>query len=135
MRFPEPPAGGEAAMLTADELQRTTLETVTSYRYEAPAHSFGVVKSEAWVQEQLDQLRNCLVRPSLQEFVNHDALEIVDGGPPSTTRFWLVAEEASGCVVFFDEAAREYGLGRRDPAGRLETTNVRGDLVGVFLAR
>jgi len=122
-------------MLTADELERTTRETITSYRYEAPAHSYGVAKSEEWVRQQIDQLRECLVQPSLQEFVNHDALEIVDGGPPSTARFWLVAEEASGGVVFFDEAAKEYGLGRRDPAGRLETVNVRGALVGVFLAR
>jgi hypothetical protein len=122
-------------MLNADELQRTTLEIIKSYRYEPPAHSYGVAKSEEWIAEQLGRLRECLVRPSLQEFVNHDALEIVDGGPPSTARFWLVAEETSGCVVFFDETAKEYGLGRRDRAGRLETTNVRGDLVGVFLAR
>ena len=49
--------------------------------------------------------------------------------------YWIVAQEAEGTIVFYDEDEDEFGLAQLTRRGTRETTGVRGELVDVFMAR
>ena len=87
------------------------------------------------VRAELAALSRALVPPVLGKFAVRDEGFQLTTPEPELTTFWLVAQDPDGTVVFYDEAADEFGLGEATPEGDLETVGVRGDLLSGFLAR
>lgn len=87
------------------------------------------------IRAELAALSRALVPPVRGKFAVRDEGSQLTTPDPELTTYWVVAQDPDGTVVFYDEAADEFGLGEATPDGDLETVGVRGDLLSVFLAR
>jgi len=54
---------------------------------------------------------------------------------PIIAEYWVIADDRNGYLVCFDPDANEFLLAQQFDNDRLATIGVRGDLVGVFMAR
>ena len=99
------------------------------------AARLGPGRSPDRIRAELAALARALVPPVLGKFAVRDEGFQLTTPEPELTTYWLVAQDPDGTVVFYDEAADEFGLGEATPEGDLETVGVRGDLLSVFLAR
>jgi hypothetical protein len=84
------------------------------------------------VQSELEVLRTVLVSPIAARLSAPDTA--ADPSASSGPHF-LVARDGAGNGVFYDQDADEFGLAHVRSDGTLEPLGVRGDLVGVFMAR
>lgn len=92
-------------------------------------------RSAERVRAELAALSRALVPPVPGRFAVRDSGVQLTTPDPQLATFWVVAQDPDGTVVFYDEASDEFGLAEATPDGELETVGVRGDLLGVFLAR
>ena len=99
------------------------------------AARLGAGRSADRIRAELAALSRALVPPALGKFAVRDEGFQLTTPEPELSTYWLVAQDPDGTVVFYDEAADEFGLGEATPEGDLETVGVRGDLLSVFLAR
>jgi hypothetical protein len=95
----------------------------------------GTVRSAERVRAELAALSRALIPPVPGHFAVRDAGPQLTTPEPELATYWVVAQDPDGTVVFYDEVADEFGLAEATPDGDLETVGVRGDLLGVFLAR
>jgi hypothetical protein len=108
------------------EVSEAVIVSIDSYRAPLRVRApLGQPASLAKIDADIALLRRSLVVPSLRRI-----------SEPEVPRreVWLVAQHDQ-FAVFFDEADREYGLGILEDDGRIQDINVRGDLVGCFMAR
>jgi hypothetical protein len=105
--------------------------------YQAPGRvtRLGRSRSAERVRAELAALSRALIPPVPGRFAVRDEGVQLTTPDPELTTYWVIAQDPDGTVVFYDEAADEFGLGEATPDGDLETVGVRGDLLSVFLAR
>jgi hypothetical protein len=112
--------------MTAEEIASAAVDEVDRYRPPLRGQPpLGRATSLDRIDRELQLLRGALIPPTLMRVADQDV-------PPR--HVWIVAR-LDEYVVFFDEQDREYGLGISGPDGKLQDINVRGDLVGCFMAR
>jgi hypothetical protein len=114
-----------------DRVEREIADYQSQHR---PAR-LGTFRTAERVRAELAALARALVPPVPGRFAVRDAGAQLTTPEPELATYWLVAQDPDGTVVFYDEAADEFGLGEATPDGDLETVGVRGDLLSVFLAR
>jgi hypothetical protein len=117
-------------------IQKLIRATLAGYRYEPPppGSTTGVPWSADKALASVERLRGRLVEPYLQRFELRETYSQCVGGEPAFADFWVVAE-SPGYLLWFDPAAREFGLGQQIEGRSLPVSiGVRGDLVGVFCA-
>jgi hypothetical protein len=107
---------------------------IAGYRQGRAARG-GTARSTERVRAELAALSRALVPPVPARFAVRDEGPQLTTPEPETATYWVVAQDPDGTVVFYDEAADEFGLAEATPDGDLETVGVRGDLLSVFLAR
>ena len=111
--------------MTPQEVADAAIVSLDTYRpplrLGAPV---GKPASLADVDSEVAVLRRSLVLPSLRR---------VSSPEVPRREVWLVAQ-LDGFAIFFDEGDGEYGLGMFESDGRMQDINVRGDLVGCFMA-
>jgi len=105
---------------------------IDEYRYEPGPGLLGRPWNSERVQSELEALRAALVSPMAVRLSAPDT-----AADPSASRgpHFLVARDGAGNGVFYDQDADEFGLAHVRSDGALEPLGVRGDLVGVFMAR
>ena len=110
--------------MTAAEVAKSVRDIVDAYRPTLTTQEF-VGQRIPLDQElaEVELLRKSLVLPSRRSVSNTRKRDV-----------WLVAQHG-GDIVFFDESANEFGLGRLEADGRIHDIEVPGDLVGCFMAR
>jgi hypothetical protein len=108
---------------------------IAGYQSERRATLVGTTRSAGRVRAELAALFRALVPPVRGKFAVRDEGVQLTTPEPELMTYWVVAQDPDGTVVFYDEAADEFGLGEATPDGDLETVGVRGDLLSVFLAR
>lgn len=108
---------------------------IADYQSERRPARLGTVRTAERVRAELAALARALVPPAPGQFAVRDAGVQLTTPEPELATYWVVAQDPDGTVVFYDEAADEFGLGEATPDGDLETVGVRGDLLSVFLAR
>lgn len=115
-------------------VQRVERE-IADYQSQRRPARIGTSRSAERVRAELAALSRALVLPARGKFAVRDEGVQLTTPEPEVITFWVVAQDPDGTVVFYDEAADEFGLGEVTPDGELETVGVRGDLLSVFLAR
>jgi hypothetical protein len=115
-------------------VQRVERE-IADYQSQRRPARIGSSRSAERVRAELAALSRALVPPVRGKFAVRDEGVQLTTPEPELITFWVVAQDPDGTVVFYDEAADEFGLGEATPDGELETVGVRGDLLSVFLAR
>jgi hypothetical protein len=108
---------------------------IAGYQSQRRATLVGTSRSAGRVRAELAALFRALVPPVRGKFAVRDEGVQLTTPEPELMTYWVVAQDPDGTVVFYDEAADEFGLGEATPDGDLETVGVRGDLLSVFLAR
>lgn len=106
---------------------------IADYQGRGTGRSTG--RSAERVRAELAALSRALIPPVPGRFAVRDAGPQLTTPEPELATYWVVAQDPDGTVVFYDEVADEFGLAEATPDGDLETVGVRGDLLGVFLAR
>ena len=121
--------------LDLEELRRSVLEELDSYRYEVPPNALGRPMSDDWVARQLGEMRAALVDPEWRVVVIRESA----GGPPlevpEPRQCVLVAVDSSPggyAELYYDPLEGDFVLASGEPP---ETFGVRGDAVGCFMAR
>ena len=117
------------------ELQRSVLDALDSYRYDVPAGALGRPHSDEWVARQLAEMRAALVEPEWRAVVEREKPEGGARDLPEVRECVLVAVDASPegyAELYYDPAEGEFVLASGDPP---ETFGVWGDAVGCFMAR
>ncbi|MEP6572309.1 MAG: hypothetical protein ABJD11_06420 [Gemmatimonadota bacterium] len=118
-----------------EEVAARVEREVREYEYRAPAGARGKAWTPARVLAELAALERALILPRRAEFEIRDAGVQLTDPEPEIAPYWLVARDSDGTLVFYDEAADDFGLGEVTPEGNFETVGVRGELVNIFLAR
>ncbi|MDQ3671442.1 MAG: hypothetical protein M3364_03250 [Actinomycetota bacterium] len=119
--------------LNIEELERSVLADLESYRYEVSHNAFGRPLSDEWVQGQLAEMRAALVKPEWRLVEMRDTPEQIHRDPPELRECVVVAEDARGDAdLYYDPLEGEFVLASGDPP---QTFGVRGDAVGCFMAR
>lgn len=118
-------------MTPADVTSLVERELAT-FRYDPPPPGSGLL-GRPWSAERVargvEDLRAALVPPRRATLL----VRALGASVAERREAWVVAE-AAGLVVVFDPAAREFALAEPAEEGALADINVRGDLVGTFLA-
>ena len=120
-------------IMTAAEISALVERELATFHYEPPSSDSGLL-GKPWSVERVmtgvHALRAALVPPRLVVLRRNKFG--VNGVEKHEA--WLVATAAQGFSVAFDPIAKEFAL--VEPAGNEEVNdiNVRGDLVGTFLA-
>ena len=104
------------------------LVDIHNFHVDATSIASEVILSSEQLKLEIELLRSDLVPPQRDQFWNFDTSGIF-------AELWIVAEDSTDNIVFFDEEAGVYGLGKRGENGDLDTRNVRGNVVNVFSAR
>ena len=118
-----------------DDLQSQIVGEIDSYVYSVPAEAVGNPWPKEKVQAHIDQLRQSLVRPYSQSVTLRDTPDQFAANPPKIAQYVIVADDGESNLVFFDPHSNEFGLAQRVAGGQPVTIGVRGDVVGVFMAR
>jgi hypothetical protein len=118
-----------------DGLRQQIVREIDSYVYAVPPDAIGDPCPEDKVQAQLDQLRQSLVSPYLQSMTLRDTTDQITAIPPNSAEYIVVADDGEFYLVFYDPQSREFGLAQPVPDDLPVTIGVRGDVVGVFMAR
>ena len=117
-----------------DALRIRVQRDVESYVYTVPEGALGNPLPTDRVQTLMDELKAALVEPYMTSVALRDAFDQCAVDPPTTVQYAIVADDGVN-VVFYDDTADEFGLAQRGSSGGIETIGVRGDVVGVFMAR
>jgi hypothetical protein len=118
-----------------EEIVARVEQEVRDYQYRPAPGARGRSWTPDRVRAELAALERALNPPKRAKFEVRDGAEQLTDPEPEIALYWLVARDMEGTVVFYDEADDEFGLGEVTPEGHLATVGVRGDLVGVFMAR
>lgn len=121
--------------MEAAEPEQLVGRQIAEYDYQVPDGAIGNPFSPEKVERYLDDLRDSLVRPYLQQIELLDTKKQVDAPNPIFAEYWIVADDRNGGLVCFDPDANEFLLAHQLENDRVATIGVRGDLVGVFMAR
>jgi len=118
--------------MTPDAVSALVERELAEFRYDPPAPDSGLLGT-SWSAERvargIDALRAALVPPRpvalrVQAFGTRDL---------ESREAWAVAE-VDGLLVVYDVVACEFALAELAVDGEVADINVRGDLVGTFLA-
>lgn len=121
--------------MTDDEVAARVVAEIAAHDDPAAARTLGMRWTPQRVRAELAALRRALVPPEQTAFELRDDSILITSGEPEVREYWVVAQEAEGTIVFYDEDEDEFGLAQLTRRGTRETTGVRGELVDVFLAR
>ena len=117
-----------------DALRARVQREVASFVYSVPNRAIGNPMSSDDVKRHVDELRASLVSPYVARIVLRDSADQIIANPPITMECPIVADDGTH-LVFYDDSMEDFGLAQRDLGDNLETIGVRGDVVGVFMAR
>ena len=121
--------------LTDDEVAARVAADIAASEDPADVRARGLRWSPQRIRAELAALRRALVPPEQVPFEVRDEAILITAGAPDVRDYWVVAQEAEGTIVFFDEDEDEFGLAQLTRRGTRETTGVRGELVDVYMAR
>ncbi len=121
--------------MDAGLIEQLVQREIDEYRYEVPDNSIGNPWSPEKVQRQLANLRDAVVPPRAQKIQLRDTFDQINAANPITVEYWVVADDGNRNLVCFDPDTNEFVLAQRSEDGYIATVGVRGDLVGVFMAR
>ncbi|HMV32653.1 MAG: hypothetical protein U0104_08365 [Gemmatimonadales bacterium] len=121
--------------MTDDEVAARVVAEIAAHDDPVAARTLGMRWTPQRVRAELAALRRALVPPEQTAFELRDESILITSGEPEVREYWIVAQEAEGTIVFYDEDEDEFGLAQLTRRGTRETTGVRGELVDVFMAR
>lgn len=122
--------------MTSHDIEQMVLRLLTEHSYQPPETktTVGVPWSAEKVGGYVEQLKQSLVSPRLEQFSLAETYEQIRAGSSESVAYWVVAERGE-YMEWYDPATNEFGLGQLAADGkRLISIGVRGDLVGVFCA-
>ena len=121
--------------MNSSQIAKLVSDEFTAFSYEVRPGLYGKAMPEEQVAEQLSLLKAALLIPVLQPFEIRDTAAQSKSHPAIVAEYWLVVDDRAGCLVFYNEQNREFGLGCTDYSRLPETMGVCGGLVFVFMAR
>ena len=117
--------------MTSKDVEKLVAGEIASYAYPVVEGTVGRPWSADRVASELELLKSALVSPRPAKMhVRDECNKLVRTSPA-----WVVAQVATGEVVVFEPATREFWLAEGEEPDGLTTYGVNGDLVGVFMAR
>ncbi len=116
--------------MNLDELRRSVLAQIDSYRDALPEHALGRPFPEEKAAGLLTQMRDSLVTPEWRVVAIRDLPDGTQLDPPVDRLCALVADDRNGFELSYDLDEDAYFLA--DGRGSI---NVGGDAVGCFMAR
>jgi len=109
--------------MIAEQIKTAALKEIDEYQYEIPEGTIGTPFSEDRMKKYAAELRAKLISPYKAQF-------------QCGNRFWILTDfDETDLCVFYDEDAQEYGLANSLKPGHFGDINVRGDLLGSYVAR
>ena len=117
-----------------DALRIHVQREIESYVYTVPDCAVGNPLPADRVQTLMDELKATLVEPYMTSVALRDTFDQCAVDRSISVQYAIVADDGIN-VVFYDDTADEFGLAQRGSSGGIETIGVRGDVVGVFMAR
>jgi hypothetical protein len=114
--------------LNLDELHRSVLAEIDSYRYDPP-EGLGPPFAKEKVTRLLEEMRAALVEPEWRVVAIRDTPDGMQLDPPENRRCVLVADDRHGYELYYDTTQDEFFLVADG------SVTVWGDAVGCFMAR
>ena len=117
------------------ETLRSIVENeIENYFYPSSTSTVGTPWTEERVRAELAVMKSALVSPYWSEVELCDTRQQIDASPALSQTCGVVADDLKGTLLVFDPVENEFMLAVRHN-DKLSTIGVRGDAVGVFMAR
>ena len=119
--------------MTSADVSALVAHELASFHYEVPPPGSGLLGKPSSVERVMagvEALRAALVPPRRVVL----RVKALGSEQVETREAWIVATAAHELLVAFDPAANEFALVGPQGDGEVGDINVRGDLVGTFLA-
>ena len=117
--------------MTREEVATIVAESLSRPQARLRAGTLGSPWNVERIAAEIQLLHECRINPR-QESAR---LAPPESETEEHRKVWIVVETNEGFLVYFDPSTEEFGLAMFDEMREVESLNVRGDLIGTFLAR
>ena len=121
--------------MNKDDLKKFCENDVLTYQYEVPDSAVGNALPKEKIEHELKLIAPTIVDPYLEKMTLGDTYDQTFSDEPEYKELWVVSDDKEGCKVFYDPDEKEFGLAMYKDKETPQTIGVRGDFVGVFLAK